>query len=338
MNAPNRDHGRRTDGRSAAGALARSLGIAIVAVLVAGLLAEIGLRVVGLGHPVLYDNRLAYGFRPLPDQTLRRLGNATVRINSLGLRGPDVAPARPADTTRLLFLGDSVTYGGSYVDEDELLSSVAAAQVRHAGFARVETLNAGVNAWGPANVLGLIEASGGFDSNVWVVIAVDDDFRREKTRIGEVPYFNVAPRTALEEILVLGAYKLLTAYKLPKPAEDESRLAETNLERYRRIADAGRERGAFVLFVWHPDGNALRGGRQRNRAALLDMAQQLHVPSLDLATAYGTGDALYVDGLHLSVEGHRVAGQAIGRELVRLVPAAPRATTKSHDAGAGAGR
>ena len=28
---------------------------------------------------------------------------------------------------------------------------------------------------------------------------------------------------------------------------------------------------------------------------------------------------LYADGLHLSVAGHRVAGEAIGRELLRLL-------------------
>ena len=306
--------------RSVARMLPRFLGIALVVVTGAAALAEVGLRILGLGRPVLYDNRLAYGFRPLPDQDLRRIGNSRVRVNALGLRGPDVTPTRPAGTTRLLFLGDSVTYGGSYVDDEAVLSSVAAAELRGAGFSAVEALNAGVNAWGPANILGLIETTGGFDSNVWVVIAVDDDFRREKTRIGEVPYFNIAPRTALEEVLVLGAYQLLTSYKLPKPAADDRELAETNLGRYRSIAEAGRQRGASVLFVWHPDANGLHGGPQRNREALLNMAADKSVAALDLAEAYGAADGIiYVDGLHLNPEGHRLAGQAIGRELVRLL-------------------
>ena len=306
----------------------------LVAVVVAALAAEVALRLLGLGHPVLYDNRLAYGFRPLPQQSLRRLRGATVRINSLGLRGPDVAPVRPAGTTRLLFLGDSVTYGGSYVDEEEVLSSVAAAEMRRSGFSSVEALNAGVNAWGPANILGFVETAGGFDSTAWIVIAVDDDFRREKTHIGEVPYFNIAPRTALEEIAVLGAYRLLTAYKLPKPAEDEHRLAEMNLDHYRSIVEAGRQRGSSVLLVWHPDANGLRGGQQRNRSALLDMAARNGAPALDLATAYDTRDGLYADGLHLSVEGHGVAGRAIGKELVRLLEDAQRRTSRSDGGGA----
>jgi hypothetical protein len=309
----------------------------LVAAFVAALAAEIGLRLLGLGQPVVYDNRLAYGFRPLPHQTLRRLRGATVRINALGLRGADVAPARPAGTTRLLFLGDSVTYGGSYVDDEEVLSSVVAAEMRRSGFSSVEALNAGVNAWGPANILGLVETEGGFDSNVWIVIAVDDDFRREKTHIGEVPYFNVAPRTALEEIAVLGAYRLLTAYKLPKPTEDEQRLAEANLGHYRSIAEAGRQRGASVLLVWHPDATGTRGGPQRNRSAFLDMAVRERFPTLDLATAYGDDPALYSDGLHLSVAGHRTAGEAIGRGIVRLLRDEQRAAPRPDGDGAPAG-
>jgi hypothetical protein len=166
------------------------------------------------------------------------------------------------------------------------------------------------------------------------VIAIDDDFRREKTRISEVPYFNIAPRTALEEIVVLGAYRLLASYKLPKPAADERQLAETNLGHYRSVAEAGRQRGASVLLAWHPDANGLRGGLQKNRSTLLDMAARDGVPTLDLATVYGDGEAVYVDGLHLSVEGHRVAGQAIGRELVRLLRDVQPATSKGDGDGA----
>ncbi|MGH7895937.1 MAG: hypothetical protein ACREQL_14790, partial [Candidatus Binatia bacterium] len=158
---------------------------------------EIGLRALGLGDPVLYDNRLAYGYRPQPEQTRRRLGGARVHVNALGARGPDLAPTRPPGVTRLLFLGDSVTWGGSYVDDDALFAAVAAHVLETSG-PRVEWLDAAVNGWGPQNILGLIGESGGFDSQVWIVTALEDDFRREKTHVGEVPYMNVAPRTAWE--------------------------------------------------------------------------------------------------------------------------------------------
>ena len=57
------------------------------------------LRAGGLGDPILYDTRTAYGYRPLPGQTHRRLHGARVHVNALGLRGPDVDVAKPPGVT-----------------------------------------------------------------------------------------------------------------------------------------------------------------------------------------------------------------------------------------------
>ncbi len=287
---------------------------------------EVGLRAVGLGHPILYDNRTAYGYRPLPDQTNRRLGGARVHINALGVRGPEVAPARPAGAVRLLFLGDSVTYGGSYVDDAALFSAVAARTV--AGqlpgrFTAVEPLNAGVNAWGPQNILGLLEAvPAGFDSTVWVLTLLEDDFGREKTRIGEVPYFMTAPHLAWEELLVLGAYRIVTAYKRPKPAADVAGIAEQNLATCRAILARAAAAQARVVLVWHPTEAALRGMPEPHRQPFLDLATGAGVTALDLTTAYRgarPSARLYADGMHLAVAGHAVAGQAIGRRVAEAL-------------------
>jgi len=288
-------------------------------VVAAAGLGEVALRALGLGDPVVYDNRLAYGYRPLPDQTRRRLGGARVHVNALGVRGPEVAPTRPPGVVRLLFLGDSVTWGGSYVDDDALFAAVAARALASKGL-RVEWLDAGVNGWGPQNTLGLVRESGGFDSSVWIVTALEDDFRREKTHVGEVPYMTRSPRSAWEELLVLGSYKIVTAYKTPKPPADLERLADENLATYRAIVEAGRARGAQVLLVWHPTTEAVAGDPEPSRTRYLALAPDVGAAALDLTATYrAAGRGLYVDGLHLSADGHRIAGEAIGSAVAPLV-------------------
>ncbi|HEV7730634.1 MAG TPA: hypothetical protein VGR62_00665 [Candidatus Binatia bacterium] len=288
--------------------------VAMLGIVVALGLAEVGLRVVGFGDPVLYDNRAAWGYRPLPDQTRRRFGGARVHVNGLGTRGPDVGREPRDGARRVLFLGDSVTFGGTYVDDDALFSAVAAA----AQHVPVEPLDAGVNAWGFENVLGLVQATGGFASDVWVLTALEDDFRREKTHIGEVPYFNVAPKTALAEVAVLAAYQLLGRYRVPKPENDIVALGRRNLSTVAAIVAAARTAGAKILLVWHPYEGALRWGQpEPNRAPYLAIDADAR---LDLHEAYGRASApLYVDGMHLSVEGHRVAGEAIGTALAPIL-------------------
>ena len=44
--------------------------------------------------------------------------------NSLGLRNPEVSPFKPADTTRILFLGDSVTFGLGVPQQDTFVRLV----------------------------------------------------------------------------------------------------------------------------------------------------------------------------------------------------------------------
>jgi hypothetical protein len=288
-----------------------------LATLAAG---EAALRVAGLGDPILYDNRASYGYRPVPDQDRTRLFGARVRVNRLGVRGPDV----PEDGLRLLFLGDSVTWGGSYVDDDALFAAVAADRVARAlpAWRPVVPLDAGVNGWGPQNVLALVRETGGFGSPLWVLTLLDDDFRRGKTGIGEVPYFNVAPRLAWEELFVLAAYKVVTAYKLPKPAEDLERLAHENLDACRAILAAASDAGARVLIVWHPSAAAQRGAPEAYKARALQAASAGGARVLDLSVAYGRRDGLYADGLHLSVAGHRVAGEAIGDRLIGMLAGA----------------
>jgi lysophospholipase L1-like esterase len=295
-----------------------AVGVLAVVLVIGG--GELVLRAIGLGDPVLYDNRLAYGYRPLPGQTRQRFGGARIHVNALGVRGPEVAATRPPGTTRLLFLGDSVTWGGTYVDDDALFAAVAARRLAEGGRS-VEWLDAGVNGWGPENILGFVTESRGLDSSIWIVVGLEDDLRREKTHAGEVPYFHVAPRTAWEELLVAGAYRLLTAYGQPKPAEDLAALATVNLGRYATIAQAGQRFGARVLLAWHPTTDALTSGTDPNRERFLAIGDRTGAAALDLGVAYrAAGGKVYLDGMHLDRDGHRVAGEAIGEALRGLAP------------------
>jgi hypothetical protein len=293
--------------------------VATLAFAIGGLAtAEVALRIVGLGHPILYDNRASYGYRPVPGQTQRRVLGARVHVNQLGVRGPEVSPG----ALRILFLGDSVTWGGSYVDDADLFAAIAARAVaeRFPGrFPAVVPLDAGVNGWGPQNVLALLQEGDAFASPLWVLTLLDDDFRRQKTRIGEVPYFNVPPATALEELLVLGGYRLLTAYKVPKPAADLERIAADDFAACGAIFRLAADRGARLLVVWHPSAPALAGEAEIYRDRLGEQAAAAGIPVLDLREAYRGHEKLYVDAIHLSTAGHRVAGAAIGGRLSAML-------------------
>jgi lysophospholipase L1-like esterase len=226
---------------------------------------------------------------------------------------------------RLLFLGDSVTFGGSYVDDAAVFPAVAGRRLAMRSGGRVEALDGGVNAWGPQNVLGLVGPDGafpdGFESDVWILTLLEDDFGRDKTRIAEVPYLNVAPRTAIEEVLVVTAYRLLGAYKRSRAADDLAAATDRNLEAIESIVRHAGGRGVAVLLVWHPAVGALSGHHEPAKARLAALAARTGTPLLDLGPHYAAqgGPGLYEDGMHLNAAGHAVAGEAIGDQLADLL-------------------
>ena len=85
-------------------------------------------------------------WRPLPGYQGMGTGNVPLRINSHGLRGPEIAPKTPGEI-RILSLGESTTYGAGVL-ETETYSAVIERRLddpasRPAG-RRVSVVNAGV--------------------------------------------------------------------------------------------------------------------------------------------------------------------------------------------------
>ena len=69
---------------------------------------------------------------------------APVTTNSLGLRGPEISQEPPPAVRRILFLGDSVTFGHGLPQDFTLPSQLENVLNRRAGAQQLEVLNAGV--------------------------------------------------------------------------------------------------------------------------------------------------------------------------------------------------
>src|SRR5581483_10272033 len=131
--------------RGLAGNLA-ALGFGILVTLI---LAEIILRVVDRGHPYysapeLYrpsdDPRVLFEPRP----SFNGFSEGTwVTTNSRGLREREFPLEKPAGTRRVLFLGDSVTFGAG-VRDDEPFARLLEPDLQADGAGPIQTLNAGV--------------------------------------------------------------------------------------------------------------------------------------------------------------------------------------------------
>lgn len=99
----------------------------------------------GLGEPIVYDLHALWGYSPRENRQYTRFDGDIVSINNVGARGLD--PWRQ-DGANILFLGDLVTYGGSYIDDNQTFSSLTCASLPN-----WSCHNAGVNGYGILNMV-----------------------------------------------------------------------------------------------------------------------------------------------------------------------------------------
>src|SRR5271166_5563580 len=99
-----------------------------IVVLLVG--SELTLRLAfGLGRPLLYTADPHVGYLPAANQDVRRFG-ATIHINQFGMRSDDLpdSPVKPG--IRILFIGDSLTFGTTYVDQDKIFTELIKLRLR----------------------------------------------------------------------------------------------------------------------------------------------------------------------------------------------------------------
>jgi len=92
-------------------------------------IAEASLRLAGIGQITEFTPDQRWGYLMRAGQVVHSRGRP-LRINALGLRGSDVEEVKAPRSVRALFVGDSVTYGGGRIAEEQLFCRIVEEQAR----------------------------------------------------------------------------------------------------------------------------------------------------------------------------------------------------------------
>ena len=137
--------------------------------------AEMYLSNIGLGDPIVYDRNYVYGYAPKSNQKRERLNKAIVSINDVGLRSNENWLGKK-DYRKIIFYGDSVTYGGSYIDDKETFVYLSCNKLKNL---KILCGNAGVNSYGIHNIIYRSKYDNRLkDIYLKIFIIVPDDFYR----------------------------------------------------------------------------------------------------------------------------------------------------------------
>lgn len=110
---------------------------------------EFALRLCGYGNLEIYEPNPKLYWKLKPNQDCyTKIDHRPVHVNSQGVRGPEFQTEKPANTIRILSLGDSRTFGWGLSDEETYSRRLERSLQAYVGPGKkVEVINAGVNAW-----------------------------------------------------------------------------------------------------------------------------------------------------------------------------------------------
>ncbi len=294
----------------------QTLHIALVAcsIIVAIVLAEIGLRVIGVGAPPAFASHPQYGYLMKPSQWVSTRGIA-FQINSAGLRGTDFTPQKPPGTFRLVFVGDSITYGGGSIADANLFTNRVAAALQVARGQTVEIINLSAPGWGIENMVGYINMNGVYDADVVLWVLPECDFRRPKMSLEENHFPTVQPWSRLFYIAYTAIIQFKSWQKDVVSANDET-LFKSNvdllIETLQKLMLDHSRVGLVVLpseeqtESYELDLVAIRTAARVRSIAVLDVTHTFQIHRTE---------GLYMDGAHLSSSGHKVMAEAITKFL-----------------------
>lgn len=299
------------------GAITRILlGLAIAVAVIEGSL-RFGL---GLGNPILIQPDSACDYILKPDQDVVRFFVRT-HINRHGMRSDEFTDAPKPGTLRLMFVGDSITYGTTRVEQKEIFTEVLHRELPAIVHRPVDVLNASAGAWAPDNELSYIRSRGTFHSDIVLLVLNDGDLTQPRSTIAMVgdDLPQQRPASAISE-LYSRYIRPRMFHLIGKSDAGDSVVANAdevtrqNISDIQRIDELVTSQRARLIIIFIPIRKDIPQESKSAVAILQAWSIAHHVTMLDLTdieSAYSFKEITLDNGIHLNAKGHLAVARAI---------------------------
>ena len=288
-------------------------------------LAEGMLRFVGLGNPILYNTNLSYRYYLKPNQKIKRF-NSSIVINNLSLRS-DENWYKELTQKKILFMGDSVTYGGSYVDNHEIFSSLVCEKLNN-NQKKYLCGNAAVNGYGADNIKNRIIYDDIDYEDFLIVTLIGDSGFRSLVNIGSTPSHSQMPKyfPAIKEFTYWSLWKIMSQLRrndwwFEGEMDTNYNVAEKSLQELKKTLHEESNKNKKILVILHPNKeqfNEVSNVNKKNLTIKYNLLKKIYfsdsnIQVIDLLN-YLPRDNLneiYYDDVHLSKMGHQFIAELI---------------------------
>ena len=288
--------------------------IKVASLLAALVLVEELPRMVGLGNPVLLQADPSCQYFVRPNQYHYRFLVHT-RINAYGMRSDDFQQEKPDGTYRIMFLGDSIVYGTTRIDQSKIFTEILHRELPSIFHRPTEVLNASANAWAIPNELAYLKSRGTFHSDLVLLVLNEDDLDQALSTandVGSAFYFK-KPACAICELVqhysMVRKVDAGTTLQINIPQEDANL---RDLDTLREIVLSSGAKFAILFVPFRKDISSSRptviqsklvNWAESRRVLIIDTTPRLARLTIKEASVDG--------GIHLSAAGNRAVANAV---------------------------
>jgi lysophospholipase L1-like esterase len=238
------------------------------------------------------------------------------------MRSPEFTLDKPPGALRLLFLGDSITYGTTLVNQDDIFVELVRKDLSMTLHRRVEEINASASGWAISNEYGFLHSRGTYNSDYVLLVLNSGDLDQPFSSFSDVAGGQTtSPRTAIGELLtrVLQLVKQSSQHDAGTTVQNDPNTERANLRELTSMANFTRGQGSGLLLVFVPIRQVIaRGVATSVPNALGDWARSEGVDILDLTRAvssYETKAITLRDGIHYNPRGNRLLADLLEKYL-----------------------
>lgn len=304
------------------------------------------LRLMGYGNLEIYDPDPLLFWKLRPNQDcFTKIDRKPVHVNAHGTRGAEFTDAKPAGTIRILSLGDSRTFGWGVSEAESYSQQLGSLlQAKALPGARIEVINAGVNAWSFPQLLAFFRERGLAwqpdyvivgEANLWTQFS-----EKSSPEFRDQFMFRVRLKNLLRQ---LAAYHYIVEVKLKDlydkervrfipvdPSSDELFKDQQQKdpegffrEHIEKLCELAIARGVKPVLLFIPTAKEAAGSTvPRALKAKQEVAAKLGIPLVDTSPDIGpTGDALYLDAdpVHLNVRGNDLVARRLFETMEPMI-------------------
>ena len=269
----------------------------------------------GLGNPLIYQHSKIFGYDIEPNQKVKRRGK-TISINDLGMR--NLRDWKKKYDKKILFLGDSVTFGGSLINDEDTFVLKTCKK-----FQNIKTIcgNFAVNGFSIESISKKIKFKNFSDEDLLVIVFIGNDFERGLNHIGIQPYFskkisNFYPALTELILIVIDKIRNKLRYNFGNLSENKETYKNYQLIEINNLKKIIENNNKNYLIFYSPELSEFENNKKYfNLKEILSNEFENFVDLTEDLKKYK--EKIYFDNVHLNKFGHEVYADIIFEKIFK---------------------